>query len=447
MAELERAVVLAASPAALTVVAGLPLAARAVLDLTRAGFTDVGLLTGADEAPLRQALARREAGGDVRWLASPEDAAPLAGEEPVLVLAGDVLLDPAVLAPLRAAAAANGHRVLRAVAPRSGLRAVVCPGSRLTALLDALDGGRRSLVEALARLGALEAPSVTLGPGLWAPAEPARTPAELEAALLDDLARRTRAKDSFLAALIDRRLSRPVTRLLLRWPITPSQITLVSIGLGLLGAAGLATVSYAGRLAGVALLIASIVLDCVDGEVARARVQQSAAGARLDVVGDYLVHLAVFLGLGVGLARQGLPPGGGWAAVALVAGVLVAMVTMHRLFVGPALTGGGDLHWSGDGDGFRETPIAAVVEKVASRDYTYLLLVLALLGRLEWFLYAAAAGAWAFAAAVLGYWGARRWAGRRSAAHGAAPVPEEPRRPDAEGVPEAPAATPPPVEG
>ena len=59
----------------------------------------------------------------------------------------------------------------------------------------------------------------------------------------------------------------------------------------------------------------------------------------------------------------------------------------------PALQKGGDLHWHPeDGVALRGTRLGAVAEKVASRDYTYLLLVLALVGHLEWFLYAAAAG-------------------------------------------------------
>jgi hypothetical protein len=44
-----------------------------------------------------------------------------------------------------------------------------------------------------------------------------------------------------------------------------------------------------------------------------------------------------------------------------------------------------------------------VVERLASRDYTYLLLVLAVIGHLEWFLYAAAGGAWVFTTALIAY--------------------------------------------
>jgi phosphatidylglycerophosphate synthase len=181
-------------------------------------------------------------------------------------------------------------------------------------------------------------------------------------------------------------------------------VTLLSVAIGLLGAAGLATVSYWGRLTGVLLLVASVVLDCVDGDLARARLSQSAEGAWLDVVGDYVVHLAVFLGLATGLWRGGLPPSGFWAALALLGGVVAAMTAVHVLFIRPALRQGGDLHWAGDAQSLRGRRGADIAEKLASRDYTYLLLVLAALGHLEWFLYAAAGGAWVFTAALIAYW-------------------------------------------
>jgi phosphatidylglycerophosphate synthase len=209
--------------------------------------------------------------------------------------------------------------------------------------------------------------------------------------------------DSYLAALVDRPLSRPLTRLLLRTPLAPAHVTLLGMATGLLGAAGLATVSYWGRLFGVLLLVVSVVLDCVDGDMARARLTQSGAGARLDVIGDYLVNLAVFAGLATGLLREGLPPGGAWAALALVTGVGAAMGVVHVLFIGPALRRGGDLHWAGDAWSLRGRPGASVIEKLASRDYTYLLLALAVAGHLEWFLYAAAGGAWLFTAALAAY--------------------------------------------
>ena len=95
------------------------------------------------------------------------------------------------------------------------------------------------------------------------------------------------------------------------------------------------------------------------------------------------------------------------------------MLGIHVLFVRPALAHSGDLHWQGNEWSLRGTPVGSVIEKVASRDYTYLLLVLALVGHLEWFLYAAAAGSWLFAGGLVVYALCRP---RRSAAR-PAPAP------------------------
>ena len=381
------ALVVVTSPRALSIVGGLPLAVRAVLARRAAGTREIAVFARSEAPRLRATLERR--GVRVRWLDASADAGPLGDVDSVAIVPGDVLVDE------------DGVR-----------RAPVCPATALPRLLGELAGGA-ALAMALRRVGV--SPEPTPGAGLWVPLNDAHSPDTLEAALLDHLARRTTVGDSYLARLIDRRVARPLTRLLLPWPITPSQITLVSIALGLVGAAGLATTSYAGRLGGGLALLVSIWLDCVDGEVARARFEQSAAGARLDVAGDYLVHLAVFLGLGIGLARQELGASAAWAAGVLVAGVVVAMAVMHALFIRPALVRGGDIHWAGDGDALRGTSVATVLEKLASRDYTYLLLIFAAVGHLEWFVYAAAAGSWLFVAGLVGYWSVRRRGSRRAA--------------------------------
>jgi hypothetical protein len=50
---------------------------------------------------------------------------------------------------------------------------------------------------------------------------------------------------------------------------------------------------------GALLAQGAAVLDCCDGEVARAKFLQSRAGYWLDVVSDTVVHIALFLGIGV----------------------------------------------------------------------------------------------------------------------------------------------------
>ena len=299
-------------------------------------------------------------------------SAPRSADALTLLLAGDVLVDAAAVRDLRGAMPGS----VRTAAGR--LVGVICPINEAPACASRAGFWTGSPEPGLPPDTSLA--GTRIATGLVVPLEAAGSAARLERALLEHLADRAPG-DSYLAALLDRPMSRPLTRLLLRSradPVArhaPRRRRSASSG-----ATGLATVSYWGRLLGVLLLIASLVLDCVDGDMARARLAQSPTGARLDLIGDYLVNLAVFGGLCVGLLREGLPPGGAWAALVLITGVGAAMAAVHVLFIRPVLRRGEDLHWTGDDESLRGKPGATVVEKLASRDYTYLLLVLALVG-------------------------------------------------------------------
>lgn len=402
MEKVHSAIVLGGGPGAGTIVAGVPLAVRAAVALHEAGFDDVGLLVSGKPRWVAEPLARR--GISIGWVEGPStETAPRPGPgdtRTTLLLAGDVLVDAAAVASLRDA---NLGPVWTSAGHLIG---VVCAPADVARCLDHVDLWTGS-----------PGPGTRIVAGLAVSLGTAGTLGRLERTLLDYLEERPTG-DSYLAALLDRPMSRPLTRFLLRTPLAPAHVTLLGLATGLLGAAGLATVSYWGRLGGVLLLVASLVLDCVDGDLARARLAQNPAGARLDVVGDYLVNLAVFAGLAIGLLREGLTAGTAWAALGLITGVGAAMATVHVLFIRPALERGGDLHWAGDAGSLRGRPGASIAEKLASRDYTYLLLVLAAIGHLEWFLTAAAVGAWVFTAALVAYrWlaipGGRRQAGPR----------------------------------
>ena len=381
------------TPESLAVVGGVPLVVRAARTLRAAGFSEINVVARAQTPEVARLLAAR---GVDATLWNPRAAEPDAlrdAVEPVLVISGDVLFETEVLTPLLVDAEPGR---LRVGCHREGVPVAVCPRTDLARLVAALPVGREALRRALDRLGS-PGPPVPLGEGLFLAARLDRPPAVLTEALLEHLATSSAGRDGYLAVLFDRHLSRAITRRLLPWPVTPNQVTVISIVVGLAGALGLATVSYAGRLVGVLALFASSVLDGVDGELARARLEQSRFGARLDLAGDYTIHVATFLALGIGLARQGLPAAGLWAAGTLAVGVAAAMAVVHALVIQPGLSG----H---RGPGRHATSVETVVEKIASRDYTYLLLVAALAGHLDWFLYPAAAGAWVFVAGLLAYW-------------------------------------------
>ncbi len=127
-----------------------------------------------------------------------------------------------------------------------------------------------------------------------------------------------------LDELVDRVLSRPIARglsaLLAPTPITPNGVTLLS---GLSGiAAGVLLALGETWLVSVAL-VAFLVLDCTDGQLARRRGGGTLYGRAFDGVGDYATGIGVHLGLGFVIARTCSSPLAGvlaavWAGAALV---------------------------------------------------------------------------------------------------------------------------------
>src|SRR5262249_55160346 len=76
-------------------------------------------------------------------------------------------------------------------------------------------------------------------------------------------------RDGQVDAYSNRKLCRRLTRWLLRTPLSPNQITVLSGVVGVLGALWFVPGGYWGPLLGALLLQFSVVLDCCDGEVAR----------------------------------------------------------------------------------------------------------------------------------------------------------------------------------
>jgi phosphatidylglycerophosphate synthase len=120
------------------------------------------------------------------------------------------------------------------------------------------------------------------------------------------LRRAQRSDDGFLSTFLVRPISRRVTPVAVRWGVAPSTVTGVALVLGLLAAAAYALAgtghTTVWRLGGSVLLLASLVVDCVDGEVARSTRTASARGGWLDVGADRVKEYAVYAGLAAGVA-------------------------------------------------------------------------------------------------------------------------------------------------
>jgi len=107
----------------------------------------------------------------------------------------------------------------------------------------------------------------------------------------------SRLGDGAYSAAVVRRLSRLGTRLALRPRVTPNQITAISLAVGLLSGLLIFTGRPAAWIAAAVLLQVSLIIDCMDGEVARFTRRYSDFGGWLDGIGDrvkeYLAFAAV----------------------------------------------------------------------------------------------------------------------------------------------------------
>ena len=132
-----------------------------------------------------------------------------------------------------------------------------------------------------------------------------------------------RVDDGFYSTFVVRKASKPLTRIAIRLGWSPNAITLVSFAVGLAAATAFAGGSFGWLLAGAVLLQLSLIIDCVDGEVARATRRFSSLGAWLDAATDRIKEFAAYAGLAIGAARFGVDLW--WVAIALI----VLQTTRH----------------------------------------------------------------------------------------------------------------------
>jgi phosphatidylglycerophosphate synthase len=114
-----------------------------------------------------------------------------------------------------------------------------------------------------------------------------------------------RANDGFFSVFFLRKFSKILTWVAVRIGATPNQVTLISFLIGLYSAYSFSQGGFAATLIGALLLQLSIIVDCVDGELARYTRKFSSLGAWLDAVTDRVKEYLVFLGLAYGAAREG----------------------------------------------------------------------------------------------------------------------------------------------
>ncbi|MEY2564330.1 MAG: hypothetical protein QOH88_2523 [Verrucomicrobiota bacterium] len=113
-----------------------------------------------------------------------------------------------------------------------------------------------------------------------------------------------KSQDGLVSRRLNRPISRAVTRVLLRFPTTPTAWTLFIFPIVIVASLLLLHGSYWSFLWGLVLFQVFSILDGCDGEIARAKFLESERGRQLDDFFDILSNILLVLGLGFGLSRH-----------------------------------------------------------------------------------------------------------------------------------------------
>jgi phosphatidylglycerophosphate synthase len=108
---------------------------------------------------------------------------------------------------------------------------------------------------------------------------------------------RPKSQRSWFPRYVSRPISIYITKILLYTPVSANHVTVSMLILGVLGGILLIFNNYWYSICGALLLIISLILDCVDGEIARYRKTTSIIGKYLDRLTHIVVYPFMFIGL------------------------------------------------------------------------------------------------------------------------------------------------------
>ena len=353
------------------VVAGIPAVLRTAYRLVREeGVASVLLLGRPDgfSRMWRGVLGRLP----IRSVSEEEFRREIDPDSPVLAVASDGMLAPDGLRQFLEEA--ERRRAPAALMWRGRAVCVYEPEARRIA--------ERAAPGFPALLGpALEDPNVLrveAAEGAWVSLGGAEDIATAEERLYAGL---SHGRDGYISRF-DRRISIALSRRLARTRITPNQITAASLAVGLAGAALVASADYALCLLGTFLVWLSSILDGCDGEIARLKLLSSEAGRRFDLLGDYLVNCSLIAAIAWHVHRTRPDVSLGPLVLLLVTGVAMSGLSAWWFFLRSPRR--------------RPAGLERTLQRLASRDFVYVVVLLAALRRLDWFLYGAVVGSHLF---------------------------------------------------
>ena len=308
----------------------LPVILRTILGIQKAGATRIIVCADPDNASVlrRELAATRRLPASVEWFevapstrnigAILDRLAVETEQDPLLVVSGNTAYYPALL---RDAFAWNG--TTDALASVSGDKPIgiwSLPSAVATRIAARCETATDTELYSLLGENAEEHRDVPTDRWQQVLTEADRVAAE------EKLNRWLVKPTDGIFAQFNRRISVPISRQLIKWPITPNMVSLFTLAVGFVSGLFFACGGYWNTVFAAILSVWASILDGCDGEVARLKLQESAFGCWLETICDYLYYLFIFSGMAIGLVKTSGSTYLVWTELLLVGAVLSFLV-------------------------------------------------------------------------------------------------------------------------
>ncbi len=325
-------------PKPLTPLLGLTLIERIIFSLKQKGIAEAVIVTGYRSSEIIEKLKERKTGIKLTFVENPDwekgngvsalRAKSILENEDFLLLMGDHLFEPDILEPVSKKhdndkTAVWIDRDLNSVFDLEDATKIqiedgvpveigknlenydavdcgifYCTREIFTALGRTVSEGKYQLTDAIQYLiykGRLDIRDVT--GRFWIDIDTEKSLKYAKQRLLDSLSKPT---DGIISRLLNRRISKHITRQLVETDITPNMVSIIAFLLIVFSSVFFALGEWVYLLIGGILVQFSSILDGCDGEIARLRFTGSRYGAFLDSILDRYADSLIIFGLAYG---------------------------------------------------------------------------------------------------------------------------------------------------